>query len=1179
MHFDGTVCAGGTYSDHGFNYSAPYSTVAGIHYDTIRTTNANGCDSIVTLTLTVNPVDSVLLEENVCAGNIYNYYGFSYEAPFITTPSVHYDTIRTTNVNGCDSIVSLVLTINPVDSVNFEESISAGATYNNHGFSYTAPYTTVVIVHHDTIRTTNSNGCDSIVTLALTVNPADSVHFDEAICAGNIYYEHGFSYDAPYSTVPSVYYDTIRTTNIFGSDSIVSLTLTVNPIDSVHLNDDVCAGSLYSDYGFNFFAPFSTIPSVHYDTIRTTNINGCDSIVTLVLTVNPVDSVHFDGTICAGGNYAEHGFNYSAPYSTVANIYYDTIRTTNVNGCDSIVTLTLTVNPVDSVHFEEVICAGNSYDGHGFTYDAPFSTLGSVHYDTIRTVNANGCDSVVTLTLTINPVDSVHFEEVVCAGNTYNNHGFTYEAPFSTLGSVHYDTIRTINSIGCDSVVTLTLTVNPVDSVHFEDTICAGSTYDSHGFIYEAPFNTSMSVHYDTIRTTNILGCDSIVTLLLVVNNNADIAIADTACNFFTWNDSTYYVSGDYIQHFNTVHGCDSIVTLHLTVHHSDTTHIPASACDSYTWNGVTYTSTGIYSQPFTNMHGCDSTAVLHLTIHQSVDTTVNVETCNSYVWNDSTYTLSGDYVRHFETSQGCDSTVTLHLVLHYDTTITFDAAACDSYEWNGTSYTTSGDYTQHLQTIHGCDSAVTLHLIISHSSTSEFTASGCENYTWNNQTYTQSGDYTQTFSNAVGCDSTVTLHLTIYNPVHTAVTQLACESYTWHGQTYTQSGTYTYSHTDAHGCTQVDTLHLDIGHPQHTATTETACETFTWNGQTYTQSGNYTYSHTDAHGCTQVDTLHLTVHHAVHEATTEVVCDSYTWNGQTYTQSGNYTYSHTDANGCTQVDTLHLTVHYSANTEEQLVLCREELPYSWNDTIFDTDAPTSATLVFHFLTVEGCDSTVTLQLTVHDPVHTAESDFACEPYHWNGQTYTESGTYTFAHPDANGCTQVDTLHLTFLDTTILIVPLTHNFCDNGSLTLEVQCALEDYLWSTGETSTTITVFDEGTYTVTASQGSCEVEASYTIVPCEYELLLPNAITPDGDGLNDEFSIPEAYFDHIGDAVFNVWIYNRWGTLVYSANSKYFRWNGEVDGKIYHHNVYNYVIEYNTPAGSPRRVVGSITVL
>ena len=439
--------------------------------------------------------------------------------------------------------------------------------------------------------------------------------------------------------------------------------------------------------------------------------------------------------------------------------------------------------------------------------------------------------------------------------------------------------------------------------------------------------------------------------------------------------------------------------------------------------------------------------------------------------------------------------------------------------------------------------------------------------------------DYTQQFANAVGCDSTVTLHLTIYNPMHTAVTQLACETYTWHGQTYTQSGTYTYSHTDAHGCTQVDTLHLDIGHPQHTAVTETACETFTWNGQTYTQSGNYTFSHVDDHGCTQVDTLHLTVHHAVHMATTDVVCDSYTWNGETYTQTGNYTYSHTDVNGCTQVDTLHLTVHHSTASEENLTICREELPYTWNDTVFDTDAPDAATYIFHFQTVEGCDSVVTLYLTVNAPTHTAESDYACENYLWNGQTYTESGTYTFAHPDANGCTQVDTLHLTFLDTTIRIVPLTHNFCDNGSLTLEVQCELEDYLWSTGETSTIITVFDEGTYTVTASQGSCEVSTSYTIQPCEREILLPNAFTPDGDGLNDDFGIPDAYFDQIGDYEFYVYVYNRWGTLVYTATDKHFRWNGEVNGKVYHDNVYNYVIEYRTPNGIPRKKVGSVTVL
>ncbi len=37
----------------------------------------------------------------------------------------------------------------------------------------------------------------------------------------------------------------------------------------------------------------------------------------------------------------------------------------------------------------------------------------------------------------------------------------------------------------------------------------------------------------------------------------------------------------------------------------------------------------------------------------------------------------------------------------------------------------------------------------------------------------------------------------------------------------------------------------------------------------------------------------------------------------------------------------------------------------------------------------------------------------ACCSYTWNGTEYTQSGDYTFSHPDTNGCTQVDTLHLT----------------------------------------------------------------------------------------------------------------------------------------------------------------------
>ena len=106
-----------------------------------------------------------------------------------------------------------------------------------------------------------------------------------------------------------------------------------------------------------------------------------------------------------------------------------------------------------------------------------------------------------------------------------------------------------------------------------------------------------------------------------------------------------------------------------------------------------------------------------------------------------------------------------------------------------------------------------------------------------------------------------------------------------------------------------------------------------------------------------------LTINNPTHVAFTATACGSYTWtsgNGETYTESGNYTYSHTDANGCTQVDTLHLTVN--------------------------------------------------------NPTHVALTETACGSYTWtagNGTTYTASGNYTYEHEDANGCTQVDTLHLT----------------------------------------------------------------------------------------------------------------------------------------------------------------------
>ena len=82
---------------------------------------------------------------------------------------------------------------------------------------------------------------------------------------------------------------------------------------------------------------------------------------------------------------------------------------------------------------------------------------------------------------------------------------------------------------------------------------------------------------------------------------------------------------------------------------------------------------------------------------------------------------------------------------------------------------------------------------------------------------------------------------------------------------------------------------------------------------------------------------------------------------------------------------------------------------YTWNGKVYIV----SGDYTYKHLDGNGCTQVDTLHLTVHHPVHVAKTDTACETCTWNGKAYTVSGDYTYKHLDANGCTQVDTLHLT----------------------------------------------------------------------------------------------------------------------------------------------------------------------
>ncbi|MDQ3190457.1 MAG: hypothetical protein M3Q58_02590 [Bacteroidota bacterium] len=250
--------------------------------------------------------------------------------------------------------------------------------------------------------------------------------------------------------------------------------------------------------------------------------------------------------------------------------------------------------------------------------------------------------------------------------------------------------------------------------------------------------------------------------VFLEVKESSSATLNQTACGTYSLNSQNYTTSGTYIQMLTNAAGCDSTITLNLVINNSTTSIISPVACNSYTENSQTYYSSGNYTQVIPNSVGCDSTININLTINPSTVSTINPVSCDSYTLNGQTYNSSGNYTQVIPNSVGCDSTININLIISQSTVSTINPVACDSYTENSQTYNSSGNYTQVIPNSLGCDSTITINLTINENTVSTISPVVCDSYIENNQTYTTSGTYTQVIPNAAGCDSTITINLTV---------------------------------------------------------------------------------------------------------------------------------------------------------------------------------------------------------------------------------------------------------------------------------------------------------------------------------------------------------------------------------------------------------------------------------
>ena len=459
------------------------------------------------------------------------------------------------------------------------------------------------------------------------------------------------------------------------------------------------------------------------------------------------------------------------------------------------------------------------------------------------------------------------------------------------------------------------------------------------------------------------------------------------------------------------------------------------TVCDSYTLPAITETTpsgnTGLVLQYRTQPNG-GGTVITSSTI------------------------TSSQTIYIYASAGSCTAEQSFVVTVNNSNTGVASITACNSYTWiNGVTYTSSTNTpTFTLTNAAGCDSVVTLNLTINNSNSGTATVSACDSYTWiNGVTYTSSTNTpTFTLTNASGCDSIVTLNLTINNSNTGTATITACDSYTWiDGVTYTSStNTPTFTLTNAAGCDSIVTLNLTINSSNAVTETVTACDTYTWiNGVTFTSSTNTpTFTLTNAAGCDSVITLNLTINYSSTGTDVQTACDTYTWiDGNTYTSSTNSpTFTITNAAGCDSTVTLNLTINNSSAGTDVQIACNS---FTWIDGITYTSSTTTPT--FTLTNAAGCDSIVTLNLTINDNIADVTDVSECSSYTWNGQTYTQSGTYTYTGTGA--CSVTDTLNLTILN-------------NSG---VDVQTACETFTWIDGNTYTTST--NTPTFTLTNAAG------------------------------------------------------------------------------------------------------------
>jgi len=231
---------------------------------------------------------------------------------------------------------------------------------------------------------------------------------------------------------------------------------------------------------------------------------------------------------------------------------------------------------------------------------------------------------------------------------------------------------------------------------------------------------------------------------------------------------------------------------------------------------------------------------------------------------------------------------------------------------------------------------------------------------------------------------------------------------------------------------------------------------------------------------------------------------------------------------------------------------------------------------------LEGCKVSDTVQITVTplpapdlgpdgdicpEQVIVLDAAYAGGSWQWSTGDTTSSvsvssaGVYWIKVRSAYGCTGGDTVTFNYYPLPVVSLGADTTVCEETPLLLQPFHTNSDSLcWSDGSAGETLTVSAGGQYIVAGINKCGETRDTVLIKQIFCDIWVPNAFTPNGDGVNDLFRV-------LGNTgrleSFRLRVFNRWGQLLFETSDRTKGWDGRQQGGEALLGVYVYMLEYS----------------